>query len=1493
MIHIDKFKSIYLIPLILVSFITSIKAQKYIPEGISYQAIIRNNSGIPISNQNVVVNVEILSNSKILEWKEFHSVSTNAFGLVTLVIGKGTNTQQGNSKNFFDIPWGSGNISIQISANYGQGETALGTIGLQSVPYAIVAHKVLYVDYNDIINKPDLTSYIKDETDPIYSRSVAANIKASDTLRWSKPSSFTGDYYDLLNLPNFASVATSGDYSDLINKPNLSAFLTSEVDPLFSASVASKIDATDTAKWSLKSSFSGSFIDLTNKPTTLDGYGITDAMSTLHTANSITSTNIANWNAAYGWGNHTGLYRPITYVPSWNEITSNPFSVSSPSNNQMLRYNSSSGKWENFTPNFLSNFSESDPLWSNVSGNYYTKTNMKTSGEAQLHFNNITSKPTTLAGYGIVDAMSTSHAANAITSANISNWTTAYNWGNHANAGYLKSYTETDPLFTASAASGITATNIAQWNSKSNFSGDYNDLTNKPVGQNVGDMLYWDGVKWVNVPVGSNTQTLTISNGIPTWLDPATTTPTSAPQVITGDANVWYSTTSNTIGAGISSSIAISTGNSKVIARGICWNTANNPTINNNRTFDGSGLGSFSSSIEGLSQNIRYYARAYITTEANTYYGNEITFIADGIIQIVTQSINNIGSTKATANSLIICQGGLSITEQGFCLSINTQPTVSNSKYTTSNGYAEITGLSPNTTYYIRAYATNSTGTYYGNELTFTTGNPIVTLTTSSVSTIKSTYADVSAVITDDGGNTVTSRGICWGTNSNPDINGSHIQNGNNIGDYNTLISGLTPHTKYYARAYATNSTGTYYGNELTFTTADPVVTFTNPQIYEWDLTCVSATIRSAITDDGGNAIAAQGVCWATTHNPTTANNYKEYSTLGYFNYSVTIDGLVANSIYYVRSYVIAGGVTYYSNESAFTTKDGSLVVSTQITENNGTSALGNGSVSDNGTTITERGFCWATTRNPDINNSKISAGIGAGSFSATITGLSYSSTYYVRAYATNSVGTFYGNEVTLVTGNGVVAIATDSISAVTANTATGYANITSLGGIALTGKGVCWSTNQNPTINDSKKASPTYDLNAGNYALAITNLEPNKTYYVRAYAINSKDTYYGNQLSFTTRSGAVSITTLAINNIGSSTANSGGTITTDGGAGISDKGVCWSTSPNPTISSTVKSCGSGTSNFSASLTNLNANTTYYLRAYAINSVGVWYGNELTFTTLYGNVLFNSSVVSTGSTIAQISVAITDGGGVTLDEKGICWGTSENPTIANSNASYGSGTDAYYPKLTGLTANTTYYARPYAINSLGTWYGNQLSFTTSSNPDLTDIDGNKYLTVTIGTQTWMAENLKVTHYQNGEEIPIVTDNTLWANLSTGARCFYYNDEVNYGNYGAYYNFYAVTDSRNLCPTGWHVPSYNEWNALKNYVGNGASLLMGGNSGINLLLSGYRREYGDYSEINFKGYYWSSTLYNAANGYNVDFYSNYWYLRQTDFKAGQTVRCIKD
>ena len=195
---------------------------------------------------------------------------------------------------------------------------------------------------------------------------------------------------------------------------------------------------------------------------------------------------------------------------------------------------------------------------------------------------------------------------------------------------------------------------------------------------------------------------------------------------------------------------------------------------------------------------------------------------------------------------------------------------------------------------------------------------------------------------------------------------------------------------------------------------------------------------------------------------------------------------------------------------------------------------------------------------------------------------------------------------------------------------------------------------------------------------------------------------------------------------------------------------------------------------------------------------------------------------------------------------------------------------------------------------------------------VTDIDGNVYHTVTIGTQVWMVENLKVTHYRNGYLIPNITDGTQWGSLKTGAYCNYNNDSNNADTYGYLYNWYAVNDSRNICPAGWHVPTDEEWETLETYLGGGT--VAGGKmketgtehwkssntgatneSGFTALPGGYRRFDGIFHYVGGYGYWWSATEHNATYawyhyvGFSYSNLNRYYYSKELGF----SLRCLRD
>src|ERR1035437_5699757 len=680
--------------------------------------------------------------------------------------------------------------------------------------------------------------------------------------------------------------------------------------------------------------------------------------------------------------------------------------------------------------------------------------------------------------------------------------------------------------------------------------------------------------------------------------------------------------------------------------------------------------------------------------------------------------------------------------------SINQLPTYSaNEAKTTTNGLlpqnkiiSNLTNLSPGKIYYVRGYVISGADTIYGNVINFfTLSYQPTNIITDTVSNITFTSANVAATVTSIGNTPITQHGHVWSsTNNTPTIADSLTSLGplSVPATYTSSLSNLSAGTIYYARAYAVNTGGTVYGNVVSFTTlSNTVPSVTTDSVI--NISINSATAKGNITNIGSSPVTQYGHVWSSVNNVPTINDSK--TQLGTANAAIIfgsqLTALTANTTYYVRSYAInATGITY---GAVLTFKTGAAannppVVTTgnfsAVTTNTETVA---GSITDIGSsTVTQYGHVWSSVNNvPTINDSKSQLGTAnaATNFNSQLTGLTASTTYYVRAYATNNGGITYGQVITFVTassGNTLPVVTTGNISSVTFSTANADGNITDVGSSPVTQYGHVWSDiHPNPILGDYQSNLGTTNLTKG-FNTALTGLQPGNQYWVRAYSTNASGTSYGDVVSFRT---FVTVATFPVASITANSANAIGIFNSGNqpSASVTSYGHVWSsTNTVPTINDSKTQfgpAGGGLIGYGSPLTGLTNNTKYYVRAYAINSAGIVYGDIVTFTTgtnsNYPPSVKTGLITSISATTAFGQGDITDIGSATVTNYGHVWSsTNISPTIVDNKTDLGSATGAisFTSPLTALLPSTTYYIRGYAQNSFGITYGVVVVITTTA-----------------------------------------------------------------------------------------------------------------------------------------------------------------------------------
>ena len=634
----------------------------------------------------------------------------------------------------------------------------------------------------------------------------------------------------------------------------------------------------------------------------------------------------------------------------------------------------------------------------------------------------------------------------------------------------------------------------------------------------------------------------------------------------------------------------LSDGGSPVTARGICYSTNPNPTINDGHTTDGTGLGFFTSIITDLTPATHYYYRFYATNTVGTGYSTQHGFNTDTTTPILTtDTISNISQTSAVCGGNITSDGGLPVTARGVCWSASSNPTISDSHTSDSTGTgsftSRITGLSPNTHYFVRAYATNANGTSYGNVVYFSTLSLLPAVTTAAVSDITESAAVCGGNVTSSGGSAITARGVCWDTAHNPVVSGSHTTDSTGTGTFTSYITGLLPNTTYYVRAYVTNAAGTAYGSEVSFATLSDVNTGALTGVFSVsDTTHVyfsMGNLQFSTTDS--HAVAGGG------HAPGKwrfAN--RQWDRIGASNASIS-------SSYTGWIDLFGWGTSGYNNKSPYMTGSVNADYGNGNNDLSGTNfdwgvynAIYNG-----GNTPGQ----WRTLSADEWNyliNSRVTAS-GVRYAKATlfaVPGLiivpdDWDTTIYVLSNVNNPTASFSSNIFSASIPNwpalenaGCVFLPTTGIrSGTTVNNVSAY--------------GEYWTT----TCGE-------VSLNNG-FHFFNNN--------VTTYYVNRR---YGLSVRLVKDIALPTVTTGATSNITDTTAVCGGNVAGDGGTPVIARGVCWDTLPYPTTADAHTSDSIGTGVFTSFITGLRAGKNYYVRAYATNAVGTAYGNQDTIVVL-------------------------------------------------------------------------------------------------------------------------------------------------------------------------------------------------------------------------------------------------------------------------------------
>ena len=706
---------------------------------------------------------------------------------------------------------------------------------------------------------------------------------------------------------------------------------------------------------------------------------------------------------------------------------------------------------------------------------------------------------------------------------------------------------------------------------------------------------------------------------------------------------------------------------------------------------------------------------------------------------------------------------------------------------------------------------------------------------------------------------------------------------------FTVSLQNLTPGTTYYYCTYASSGRSIAKGEVKTFTTIANSAPLFNSLVLE-AVDEQSITLSTTLKDEGSSEITVRGFCWKLSESddekePTIADNMANVP-LEQLVFTSKIKGLEPLKTYLVRAYAVNSIGVGYGETMTVQTKAATIPILAAITEVNSTplSVTVESSVVSNGEMpIQEKGFCWST-ENEEPTTAHIKKVVEGDdeTFSLLIDELKPVTTYYIRAYATNALGTGYSETFTYETPLNFPDLDETTVTEVKPTTAKAASVVISENGSEVTEKGFCLSkTVEEPTIENSKIVVPG---TTAAYSVVLTNLESGTTYYIRSYATNSKGTGYGEVAEFTT---AVDIGETIVSDITDTDASASAEIlTTSDHLAITEKGFCYSSANAvPTVADTKKVSSKQGNDIAANLTGLTANTKYYICAYVVNDKGTYYGAVSEFTTQKGVTIGNTFVSDITQTSATASAEILSDAGREILEKGICYSaTNSDPTYADKHVTSVAEGSLIVAAIEGLSSNLKCYVRGYVKNARGYHYGKVTSFVTPSEKAGEPID----LGLSVKWASWNVGASSVEEYGGlyGWGDPTGTATGKGPGVSAGGEISGTEYDIAQAKWG---------DS-------WRMPTKAEMEELLNKcikttaTRNGISGLefTGPNGNSIFLPNGGSREG---TKIVFQGtdsYYWTGTGSSSSHGYTYEAYCmTDGRMGDDDCTSGFSVRPVSD